>query len=515
MTPPVTAIDITHIDQHRTYSGCKLQLPNVTISVRCQKAQMAFAEPLSHTREAPMTFPFVNRTRELAALTRWWEEQSQAAVVWGRRRVGKTALLQRFVDDKPVVFHTGADRGEIDELRLLSEHVARSFPEGLRDLAQRPYTRWDDALDDLAVRAFDHPMLLVLDEFPELVRSSPALPGMLRSFLDRSRGHTQLRLLLCGSAVRHMQALQGERQPLYGRFDLSLVLHPFDQHEAALMLDHLDPADRALVYGIVGGMPLYLSWWDQNATVNQNLTRLVCEPGARLLSEGDLLLRTEIDGGDYANQILHAIATGRTQYGEIKEYVKAEPQRTLERLIELRLVERIMPVGEPERSKRRIYRISDPFVRFHLGTVSRYRTEIERGLGSSILPVLREAINDHMGEVWEEAFRAELRRQAAANELSVEGDVVAVGAWWDTTGRNEIDALVLVNRSATPVMAGEAKWATTENAAALVSSLRRKVDQGLHLDPDDFGYAVCARTTLTNVDEGVLALTADDLFSVE
>lgn len=459
--------------------------------------------------------PFVNRTRELAALARWWETQDQAAVVWGRRRVGKTALLQRFVDDKPVVFHTGAGRGEGDELRLLAEQVAVSLPGGVRDPAQRPYTTWDDALDDLAARASDRPTLVVLDEFPELVASSPALPGTLRAFLDRTRGKTQLRLLLCGSAVRHMQALQEERAPLYGRFDLSLAVHPFDQHEAALMLDRLDPADRALVYGIVGGMPLYLSWWDQDETIDENLARLVCEPGARLLSEGDLVLRTDIGGGEYAHQVLHAIATGRTQYGQIKDYVKAEPQRTLERLVELRLVERIMPVGESERSKRRIYRIVDPFVRFHLGTAARYRTEIERGLGPSILPVLRQAMNDHMGDVWEEAFRAELRRRAAAGALPVDGDVVAVGAWWDTANENEIDALVLVGRSATPVMVGEAKWAVTEDAAALVNALRRKVDRGLHLDPDNLRYAVCARTTLTKVDDGVVALTAGDLFAID
>lgn len=458
---------------------------------------------------------FVNRTRELDLLSRWWEAQRQPAVVWGRRRVGKTALLQRFAGDKPAIFHTGADRGEVDELRMLAVQVAGTLPDGLRQLEQRPYTTWDDALDDLAARAADAPILLVLDEFPELVASSPALPGTLRAFLDRSRDRTQLRLLLCGSAVRHMQALQEEREPLYGRFDLSLLVHPFDQHEASLMMTSLDPVDRALVYGIVGGMPLYLSWWDQNGTVEENLERLVCEPGGRLLSEGDLVLRTDIDRGEYAHQVLHAIATGRTQYGQIKDYVKAEPQRTLERLIELRLVERLMPTGESERSKRRIYRIADPFVRFHLGTAARFRTEIERGLGPSILPVLREALDDHMGDVWEEAFRAELRRRAAAGALPVDGHVVAIGPWWDTSGKNEIDALVLAGRSSEPAMAGEAKWAKSERADVLVSQLRRKVEDGLGVDPDTLQYAVCAREKVTVRAAAALALTAAELFAAD
>ena len=457
---------------------------------------------------------FVNRTRELASLSRWWDTQQRAAVVWGRRRVGKTALLQHFAEGKPAVFLTGANRGEPDELRMLSDRVVALFPGGLRDLTSRPYTSWDDALEDLAARAVHEPVLLVLDEFPELVASSPHLPGTLRAFLDRAGDHTKLRLLLCGSAVRHMRALQEERAPLYGRFDLALQVQPFGPREAAVLLTRLTPQDRALVYGIVGGMPMYLSWWDQSETVNANLRRLVCEPGARLLVEGDLVLRTDLEG-DYAMQVLHAIATGRTQYGEIKDYVKSEPQRVLERLTELQLIERLMPVGDSERSKRRSYRVIDPFVRFHLQTASTFRPEIERGLGASILPVLRQAIDDHMGGVWEEAFRIEIRRRAAAGTLDVGGDVVAVGAWWDNSGQNEIDAVVLAGRSAVPVLAGEAKWARSENAATLVRSLRRKVEHGLKVDPDSIRYAVCARASLTHLGPNVLALTAADLFGLQ
>lgn len=456
---------------------------------------------------------FVNRTRELASLTRWWDTQQQAAVVWGRRRVGKTALLQHFAKGKTALFLTGANRGEPDELRMLSDRVAATLPGGLRDLMTRPYTGWDDALEDLAARAANEPVLLVLDEFPELVASSPHLPGTLRAFLDRAADHTKLRLLLCGSAVRYMRALQEERAPLYGRFDLALQLQPFGPHEAALLLSKLTPQDRALVYGIVGGMPMYLSWWDQGETVNANLRRLVCEPGARLLVEGDLVLRTDLEG-DYAMQVLHSIATGRTQYGEIKDYVKSEPQRVLERLVELQLLERIMPVGDSARSKRRSYRIIDPFIRFHLQTAATFRSEIERGLGASILPVLRQALDDHMGGVWEEAFRNELRRRAAAGTLGTDGDVVAVGAWWDHSGQNEIDAVVLAGRSAVPVLVGEAKWARTENAATVVRGLRRKAEQGLKVDPDAIRYAVCARTSLTHVGPEVVALTADDLFGI-
>ncbi|HVA43607.1 MAG TPA: ATP-binding protein [Acidimicrobiales bacterium] len=456
-----------------------------------------------------LPFAFVNRESELAALEAWWSHRGgRAGLVWGRRRVGKTALLQRFAEGRRTVFHTGAGRAAVGELVQLSRQVGATVPSGLRDLTARPYADWDDALDSLAELGRQEPLLVVLDEFPELVGSSPDLPGVLRAFLDRAAGRTKLRLLLCGSAVRTMQGLQEEREPLYGRFDLSLQLNPFGPAEAARMLTGLAPSDRALVYGLVGGMPLYLSWWDEQRSVRENLRHLVCQPGAPLLTEGQLVLATEVEAGEHPAAALHAIAAGRTRYGQIKDYLRAEPARTLDRLIELRLVERLVPVTEGEASRRRLYRLTDNFLAFYLGVLGRYRAEIERGLGESILDVLVESLDDHMGPRYEQCFRDHLRAEAAAGRLGTR--VVAVGPWWRDDPPTQIDAVVLAGRERKPTLVGESKWARRTDASRLVAELRAKA-AGLGELPD-LRYAVCARERLTNVPSGVLAFTAQDIF---
>jgi hypothetical protein len=203
---------------------------------------------------------------------------------------------------------------------------------------------------------------------------------------------------------------------------------------------------------------------------------------------------------------------GSTRYSDIHNSVGADPARALDRLLEAHLIERLAPVTEdPDRSRRRLYRIADNFLAFYLGPVRRHRTEIERGHGRSVMPALCRELDNYMGPAFEEAFRQCLWRMAEEGALG--SDIVAIGPWWSGDSQEEIDAVVLAQHELTrvPVAVGEAKWKRVVNGSSIRSRLIAKA-AALTDDVDRLSYVVCARTEVRNPDEGTVVITAADIF---
>ena len=174
-------------------------------------------------------------------------------------------------------------------------------------------------------------------------------------------------------------------------------------------------------------------------------------------------------------------------------------------------MERLVPVTEnPSRTRRKLYRIADNFLAFWLTIIDRHRAEIERGLGPSILPVLIDSLDDHMGGRWEEAFRSALRRLANAGELGP--SVVAIGSFWND-GDNEIDAVVLAGRGRVGTWLGEAKWSKQVTAHGLKADLHRKA-AALPSVAADLRLVLCAREQVIDPAPTTLTLTAADIFGL-
>lgn len=465
---------------------------------------------------------FVNRAQELATLEDWYEQPgARMGIVWGRRRVGKTHLLAHWARDKRAVLHAARNRPSAEELTALSVAAAPVLNLPLRDLKSRPFTDWDEAFETFAMAAADEPLVVVIDEFPELLPAHPGFESALRAIWERI-GDRKLRLILCGSAVRAMEALQEERAPLFGRATLRMQLQPFAPYEAAQMLSGLPAVERARAWAVCGGSPFYLSLWDDGVSTEDNLFKLFGSEQGLLLNEGQLILATEDFAGGrrerLPEQVLRAIAAGRTRYGEIKQVIGVEPARPLTALQDLRLVERVLPVAGNVAHRAAYYRILDNFLAFWLAVVEAHRPMINRRLGRAIAPVLLRQLDHFMGERWEEAFRAHLVR-ALADDERVQ-PMVVLGRYWKqrvAPGEDpcELDAVGLTGIERRLSLAGEAKWARSEDGRRVLRTLRRKVaTSGLLRDTDpDPLYAICAREEVTGeLPAETLVITAEDIF---
>lgn len=467
--------------------------------------------------------PFVNRKRELAALDEWWVRPGpQLGVIWGRRRVGKSYLISHWAQDRRVIFHIARNQPLREQFRQLSDRAHRLLSTEQRDLTRTPFSDWDDVFGVLANAARHEPLLLVIDEFAELLQSEPNVESTLRAVWEEIGTDSKLRVLLTGSVVRAMEALQAERAPLFGRATLRLHLRPFTPGESALMLQGLTPAERAKAWGVCGGTPYYLSLWDDGATFRENLERLVCTEQGVLLNEGELVLATEDFAGGrrerLPEQVLRAIATSHTAFSEIKAIIGTDPTRVLRSLQDLELVSRIQPVRAKSDARRASYRISDNFLDFWLSLVEPFREYIAWGTGADVAEIIEDSFSDFMGDRWEEAFRKHLALVAMADPRL--RPVAGFGEFWKP-GRQgdgdqcQLDAVILTGRTRTVTLVGEAKWSASKNGGRLLRDLERKaVESGLPL-ADHLVYALCAREEVTHLPPGrddIIVVTAADIF---
>jgi AAA+ ATPase superfamily predicted ATPase len=440
---------------------------------------------------------FVNRERELTALERACPAAGGMAVVSGRRRVGKTALLDRFAGSRehPAVYLPGTRAPAGEALRRLEERIRAAIPPEPGDLLDLGHLEsWDAALGYLLARSRDAPLLLVLDEFPYLCEADPALPSTLQARWDH-RGDVMLSVILAGSHVGLMEELVAADAPLFGRADAHLRVAPFSWRDAGLLIGGGDPASWLEAYVTVGGMPRYLALWDPRHDAATNLADLLDGPGAPLADEGVVVLQ-ELSAGSAPARILELVALGADTFGAIRERTGFAPATTSESLAALEslgLLDRLTPVGEePRRTKRVRYQVRDPLLRLWLGVVQPHRDAFELGRGGAVL----RANAPLVAASQQRGLAAVVRDWLGAAEGA------AVGPWWGTGDRDQIDALAL--RGPTAAAAASAHWATAVDGGAERERLRRALAGSPYLDAERL--AVVAR-------DGEGVTTPADLFA--
>ncbi|MBI4265548.1 MAG: ATP-binding protein [Acidobacteria bacterium] len=419
-----------------------------------------------------MPEPLLNREDELQRLERAWgnaRRGPQLVVVWGRRRVGKTFLVAHFARTRHAVFFGATQQAEVVELGRLAEAVRRDLGDRVADLTGGSFTGWESALRFLAALAAEDPLVVVLDEVPYLLESTPGFASIVQGVWDHLPRGTHLLLILTGSAIGTIERMLGPNGPLRGRPTDSIRLDPLDLWNARLFLPRLDPPRLIEAYAACGGYPLHLAAWDPTRPTEKNLERLAGRAGSVLLEDAPAIMGEELPDAVGYPRILAAIGRGRTRYAEIAGDAGQRVEHALDVLARAGLVEKIVPVGAPK-AARPIYAIADVYLAFWFRVLYSDLSLIEAGQGAAVLRRARPRWQNHLGRLFEDVARAHARRLVARGDLPED---LVVGRWWATTGESsEVDVLGLQQHRA--VLVGEARWQAAPLGVRELERLRRK-----------------------------------------
>jgi AAA+ ATPase superfamily predicted ATPase len=311
-------------------------------------------------------------------------------------------------------------------------------------------------------------LIVILDEFPYLATSTPGLESIVQRWWDQQGRGSGVMLVLCGSAVAYMQQISGAAAPLHQRATASIRVAALDYRAAGEFVEALPPAERAVVYGILGGTPLYLDQWDPKLSRRENLMRLFASSASPLVDAAELVLAGELPETEGAFRILQAVALGRTRPSEIADYARVAVERPLKRLTTLGILERRVPaLDDPARTKRAIYRIVDPYFAFWFRFIATNRAQIARGLGAQLVDHrILPGLDDHMGLIFEEMAREHARGLAASHELEAD----RIDAWWSSDGAHEIDIVGVTGRDRVALV-GTAKWSARPLGHSVLQNL--------------------------------------------
>ncbi len=377
----------------------------------------------------------------------------QLAVVWGRRRVGKTFLLASLARSRRSVFFGATEQSEGVELGRFAEALREGLGDRAKDLVGGAFGSWEAALRAVAALARDEPLMVVLDEVPYLARSTPGFASIVQFVWDHIAPGTRLLLVLTGSAVSVIEEMLGADGPLRGRPTLSRRIDPLDPVAARAFLPGMTSAAFFEAYAACGGYPLHLRAWEPRASFAANITRLALSPGGLLLADAASLLSEELaDAPGYA-RILAAVGRGRTRFGEIANDAGQRVEFAIDVLVRAGLLRRALPVGAPK-GARPNYEIADPYLAFWFSCLYARQTEIDSGQSAAVLERITPQWQRHVGWVFEEAARSHAARLVARGELP---RGLVIGRWWATRGQQaEVDVLGL--QGARTALIGEARW---------------------------------------------------------
>jgi hypothetical protein len=453
---------------------------------------------------------FVGRHQELQTLENFYQAPNAGLLIlYGRRRIGKTRLMTRFLEqhqDTPTFYWVATTHNEAYQLRDFSLAVmnydSRMSGPPTDDFS---FANWENALNHLAdvVVLQEVPHLVVLDEFTYLLRNEPAISSVFQKVWDHRLSQIpQLKLILSGSLIGMMaREVFSYQAPLYGRATAQIRLRPLSYASVQELFPERQADERVAVYGVTGGVPAYLDIFTRTSDFVSALRDHCLISGSMMMSDPAVILYEQLQEPQTYESVLWAIASGFHQWSDIAK-MAGLPETALGHYLkilqELEFIERREPVLAKPKSKSGRYYVRDHFLRFYYRFVVPQIGSIERGYQEAAANKIEAELRPFLGEhVFEELCREWVWAAAMSGRLDFVPEVV--GSYWRTyRGKGvQLDVVAAAPREKR-LLIGECKWGHDALGRQLLPDLIKRsqrmpqVAEGWQTQ-----YALFARTGFT------------------
>lgn len=397
---------------------------------------------------------FLGRKKEMVLLESLYDSNKfEMLILHGRRRVGKSYLLSHFakLHSDNTVYFTGDKDSEKNNVQNFCEELNRVLKVG--DFLNS-FTTWNDVYSFLKTAEIKDRLVLIIDEFTYLYNSNPAYDSGLQNAIDKILKSKNIFLILCGSEVSVIEEIiDNSTKPLYGRKTSELKLLPFTYKEAREFFPHYSNEDALKAYSILGGIPLYLSLFDDRLTIKENVIKNCLSTTGYLFNEIETLLRMELKETHFYKNIMLAINAGASTFNTIRDKVgenAAKIAKYINVLINLGFIKKEIPCGEKEKSRNTLYSISDNYFAFYFAFIFKHQNMLN-GLISPEMYYEKELtkvkLNTFIGHRFEQICETYLKEQFYNGKMPFYAE--NLGRWWGNNPvlkkQEEIDGELIIS----------------------------------------------------------------------
>ena len=404
-----------------------------------------------------ITQSLIDREEELDFLEEQYKKRPSLAILYGRRRVGKTTLSERFCRDKPHIYYTASEANSKEQLEEFYQVAYQQLEDELiKDLKHS----WETILRYLKEKS----LVVVLDEFPYIIKADNSVSSKIQRLWDKELKDSNLFLILTGSSISMMEdKVLSPKSPLYGRRTGQWKLEPFDFKSAKDFFPDLSFEDKIRVYSILGGIPYFLEQFDEEKSIKENIRANILSKGSVLYNEVEFLMREEFREPMNYYTILKSVSQGNTKFSNIQNDTGIDKNNLTSYISVLRnlhLINRRTPITKKKSKKGRYY-LEDNFFKFWFNFIFPNKSQLETK-EEVLLENIMNSFNEYVSFIFEDICR----------ELtSLKYPKLEMGRWWYK--EDEID-IVGLNQKENKILFGECKWSKNKVNFGLLDDLKEK-----------------------------------------